>query len=257
MNTNTNKAMKRKANSLSAICCLLSAIFTAALFTGCAAEPEDRGGNLIEISLPIDGSGERHYYDLSSGAEVASPGMDNWDLALEAHDGAFFVLTNSGVTAAELSSSGLGGVWFTDRADFGAVTAADQKVTPAEGSEYAAYTADVYRYTMVMAAEPVKQILNVITYAGYPSGDGLAPATRFEYNPPDQGNMASFVPYLFNKRQAYRMQGMPPNYTPTSQVYIIRHGDGQSYSKVQLSEVYLESGDPSHFVIQVRYELME
>jgi hypothetical protein len=50
---------------------------------------------------------------------------------------------------------------------------------------------------------------------------------------------------------------MPPKYTPTNQVYIVRHGDGQSYSKVQLSEVYLESGNPSHFVMQVRHEPVE
>jgi hypothetical protein len=54
------------------------------------------------------------------------------------------------------------------------------------------------------------------------------------------------------------MVGMPPGYTPTNQVYIVRHGDGQSYSKVQLSEVYLERGtDPSHFVMQVRHEAIE
>jgi hypothetical protein len=214
-------------------------------------EPEDGGGDLIEVSLPIDGSGERHYYDLSSGEEV-SPSGDNWDLALEARGGAFFILTNSGVTAAETSSSGLGGVWFTNNTDFDAVTSADQKVVPAADSEYAPYTEDGYRYTMVMAAEPVRQILNVITYAGYPSGDGLTAGTCFRYNTP--GDMAVYMPYDFNKKQAYAMRGMPPNYTPTKEVYIVRHGDGVKHSKAQLSEVYLESGSPSYFVMEVRHE---
>jgi hypothetical protein len=221
-------------------------------FTACPTEAENEGGDLIEVSLPIDGTGERHYYDLSSGTEVSNPGGDNWDLALDAYGGAFFVLTNSGVTAEETSSNGLGGVWFTDTTDFDAVTAAAQRTIPAEGSEYEPYTADVYRYTMVMAAEPVKQILNVITYAGYPSGDGLSAETRFGYHMP--GDMAVYSPYNFNKKQAYRMTGMPPNYTPTKQVYIVRHGDGVKHSKVQLSEVYREAGSPSLFVMQVRYE---
>jgi hypothetical protein len=226
-------------------------------FTACPVDPEDdTGGGLIELSLPIDGSGGRRYYDLSTGTEL-SPAGTNWDLALEAHDNTFFVLTNSGVTAAETSSGGLGGVWFTNETDFGAVTTASQRVIPDAGNEYAAYTEDVTRWVIVMAAAPVRQILNVITYLGYPSGDGLAVETYFNRKEPDQSGMASFVPYDFNKKQAYTMRGMPPSYTPTKQVYVVRHRDGEQYSKVQVSEVYLESGSPYLFVIQVRHEPVE
>jgi hypothetical protein len=69
--------------------------------------------------------------------------------------------------------------------------------------------------------------------------------------------MAVYSPYNFDKKQAYRMTGMPPNYTPTKQVYIVRHGDGEGYSKVQLSEVYREPGEPSEFVMRVRHEPVE
>jgi hypothetical protein len=235
-------------------------LLLALCFTGCPTEAEDEGGTIIEVSLPIDGSGGRHYYDLSAGQEV-SPNGDNWDIALEAHDGAFFVLTNSGDTAAALGmgASGSGGVWFTDTTDFDALVSKNQRVLDPGGDlgDTAAYTVDQKRYVMVMAADPVEQFLNVITYAGYPSGDGLSPGTRFEYNSPDMGNMAGFIPYRFNKRQAYRMTGMPPNYTPTKQVYIVRHGDGIGYSKVQLNEVYREAGSPSLFVLQLRHEAME
>jgi hypothetical protein len=240
-------------------------VFAGLCLTACPVEPEDEGGNLIEISLPIDGSGTRHYYDLSTGEET-TPAGSNWDLALEAHGGAFFVLTNSGDTATDVNAqvsggaSGQGRVWFTDATDFDAVVGKDQRaLNPGEDlSDTAVYTEDRRRYVMVMAAEPAEQTLNVITYAGYRAGNGLTAETRFEYNTPDMGNMGSFSPYLFNKKQAYRMIGMPPNYTPTKQVYIVRHGDGASYSKVQLSEVYLERGtDPSHFVMQVRHEMVE
>jgi hypothetical protein len=249
-------------------------VLLAFCFTACAVEPDDEGGSIIKASLPINtaGSGERHYYDLSTGEEVTNPGGDNWDIALESSYGAFFILTNSGVTATETepASSGLGGVWFTGSTDFGAVTSAGQKITPAAGDEYAPYTQDVYRFTMVMAAEPARQILNVMTYVGYPdlaqgypktgNGSGIDPDNCFRRF--DVAEMtADYSPYLFNKRQAYTMGGgMPPEYGPTKQVYIIRHGDGKGHSKVQLSEVYREPGigsSPSLFVMELRHEVVE
>jgi hypothetical protein len=245
----------------------LAPVLAALCFTGCPVEAEDEGGALIEASMPINTAGfsERHYYNLSTGEEVTNPGGGSWDIALESSFGAFFVLTNSGVTAAETepASSGLGGVWFTDSTDFGAITSADQKVVPAAGSEYAPYTADVYRYAMVMAAEPVRQILNVSTYLGYPAegypaagtGDGSSAENCFKRS--DMRDMGSYRPYDFARKQAYDMLGMPPSYTPTKQVYIVRHGDGEHYSKVQLSEVYREAGDPSRFVMELRHEAVE
>jgi hypothetical protein len=95
----------------------------------------------------------------------------------------------------------------------------------------------------------------VITYAGYPSGDGLTPETRFEYYMP--GDMAIYQPYDFNKKQSYTMRSMPPNYTPTRQVYIVRHGDGVGHSKLQMSELYLERGGSSQYVIHLQYETVE
>jgi hypothetical protein len=182
----------------------------------------------------------------------------------------FFVLTNSGITAAELgttAASGAGGVWFTGSTDFGAVTTAAQRVIPAASSEYEPYTVDAERWAMVMAAEPVGQTLNVITYLGYPTGageghppesdgSGLSQANCFRRTTPDMGQMASYIPYLFDKKQAYTMKGMPPNYTPTKQVYIVRHGDGARYSKLQLSEVYLERGTPSRFVLHLSHKVV-
>jgi hypothetical protein len=248
-------------------------LLLAFCFTGCPVEPEDEGGGtVISVNLPINtaASGERRYYDLSAGKEVSNPSDGNWDIALESSYGAFFVLTNSGVTAAETSSSGLGGVWFTNSTDFGAITSASQRVVPEAGSEYAPYTADVYRWTMVMGAEPVRQSLNVTSYLGYPgtdigypktgSGDGSTSANCFRRV--DVSEMsASYSPYLFNKRQSYTMGGgMPPEYAPTNQVYIVRHGDGVKYSKVQLSEIYREPGIgsfPSLFVVELRHETVE
>jgi hypothetical protein len=45
------------------------------------------------------------------------------------------------------------------------------------------------------------------------------------------------------------MAGMPPAYTPTNWVYIVRHGDGDGYSKIQLVEAYIEKDD---FVLKIK-----
>ena len=250
----------------------------------CPVEPENTGGALIEASLPLDTNAVAldlagwRYYSLSTGEEVASPAGDNWDLALESHGGAFFILTNSGITAAETAAwtgaaqSGQGGVWCAGSTDFDAVTRADQAVIPAPGDEYEPYTVDAERWTTAMAADPVRQFLNVMTYAGYPTGSGaypktgdgsgLSPENCFKRNDVSSGGMdASYSPYLFNKKQSYYMGGgMPPQYSPTRQVYIVRHGNGVKYSRVQLSEVYRDAGTgnrPSLFVMQVRYAALE
>lgn len=253
--------------SVSSVVFMLLLIFTGLCFTACPTEPENKGGDVIGISLPITSTGahDRHYYSLSTGEEVMNPSGDNWDIALDSHDSVFFILTNSGDTAAETSppSSGKGGVWYTGSTDFDAVTRADQRVIPAAGSEYEPYTQDVYRWTLVMAAEPVKQNLNVMTYLGYPAtGDpaegnstGLDKENCFKRM--SMVDMGSYTPYRFDRMQSYTMRSMPPVYTPTNQVYIVRHGDGAAYSKVQLSEAYREPGSPSLFVLEVRYEPVE
>jgi hypothetical protein len=231
-----------------------------ALLAVCSQDSDDSFDG-IQISLPIDGSGGRHYCALSTGEEV-TPAWDNWDIAFEAHNNCFFILTNSGDTALDLGAAGGGGVWFTDSTDFGAVNSVSQRVIPPSGGEYEPYTEDAVRWAMVMGAEPVKQFLNVITYLGYPGSDdplhdGASQATYFQRKDPAAGAMASFVPYLFNKRQAFTMHGMPPDYAPTRQVYVIRHGDGAAYSKLQLSEVYLEPGDAYRFILRVRHEIIQ
>jgi hypothetical protein len=259
--THTDHEGKRGEHSVAFLLFTLCFIFLLSLcFIACPTEAEEEPFDGIEIGLPIDGSGTRHYYRLSPRQEV-TPSGSNWDIALEAHDGAFFILTNSGDTAAALGAgaSGLGGVWFTESTSFDAVTSKDQRVQSPAGdlADLADYTTDKKRYVMVMAAEPVEQFLNVITYAGYISGNGMTPEDPFQYNAVDMSNLASFIPYRFNKREAYSMKGMPPVYTPTMRVYVVRHGDGTAYSKLQLSEIYREPGTPSRFVMKLRHGALE
>ena len=233
---------------------ILACLVTAFCLLACPVDEEPDGADGISARLPVR-DGSRSYYSLTTGARVDNPAGTHWDIALESHNNSFFVLTNSGVTAGETNSGGQGGVWYTEKTDFAQAGRPDA----ASGNlgEYEPYTADVYRWAMIMAAEPVKEILNVITYLGYPSGSGLSEEDFFNRKEPDQSGMASFVPYNFDKKQAYTMRGMPPSYTPTGRVYIVRHGDGLTYSKIQLSEVYLEPGDPSQFVLRIKHARLD
>jgi hypothetical protein len=218
--------------------------------TGADTGDED-GGSLITVAIAYSGGDDPWFYSLPKGneetyTEVSGPAIKSgaWDLAVEAHDNSFFIRTNSGASADEYdtrgSGGGQGGVWFTDKTDFGAVRVSD-RVIPGAGSEYAPYTEDITRYAIIMNNLSVKEVLNVITYLGYPgSGSGLSAEDPFQRNEADSGNMASFIPYSFNKKGAYTMLGMPPAYTPTDQVYIVRHGDGDGWSKIQLVDAYIE-----------------
>jgi PAB1-binding protein PBP1 len=114
---------------------------------------------------------------------------------------------------------------------------------------------------MVMGSAAVKQFLNVMTYLGYPdssdpASSGMSDTAYFKRREPGEGGMASFVPYLFNKMQAFTMRGMPPSYTPTKRVYIVLHGGGLAYSKIQLSEVYLEPGGTYRFILRLRHAVL-
>ncbi|MDR3335357.1 MAG: hypothetical protein LBT13_10820, partial [Treponema sp.] len=69
---------------------------------------------------------------------------------------------------------------------------------------------------------PTLSRLNVISYVGYSEGDGT------EANP--------LTGYSYNQKQYYiaDLSTMPPVYNLTQQVYIVKHADGTSYSKVQI-----------------------
>jgi hypothetical protein len=237
---------------------VLAAALAAAVLIAAACKTEaDNDGNgagaIISLYLPYTIvppntiEQNRRFYNLTTGREAADPGNAGWDIAIEAHDNSFFIRTNSGVSAELFGSNGQGGVWYTEQTNFAAAGMGDRVESIA--GEYAPYTQDVTRWALIMAAEPVEEVLNVITYAGYKAGGGETREDPFQPNSVE-GALTSFVPYLFNKKQAYTMRGMPPIYTPTNRVYIVRHGDGGGFSKIQLSEVYIEA---DRYYLELRY----
>jgi hypothetical protein len=233
---------------------------TSLCFTACPVEmPEEEG---FTVKLRIYGDDGTKYYSLSTGEEITGAAIagKNWDIALEAHDSSFFVLTNSGVSAERAGSGGSGAVWYTEEFDFDRAGLND-RVTDNLG-HLADYTSDQKRYAMVMSSA-AEEYLNVMTYLGYPESDkpesnGLTMETHFKRKEPDSSGMASYVPYLFDQKQFFSMRGMPPNYTPTYRVYIVRHGSGADYSKIQVNDVYLEYDSKnmgnSVFVLKIRHE---
>jgi hypothetical protein len=179
------------------------------------------------------------YFSLSQGKELPASKSNTaeWDIAMEVRNnhGFCYIYTNSGDTAAELGNTGgQGGVWFTNKTDFDSVTLAD-RVTDfsGENADYEVYVTDVIRYQRGMYGS-LRSRMNIMTYYGYESGDG-SEADPFNWSNPGPPNHPF---YEFNKKAfGYAGGGMPPPWSPTKQVYIIRHADGVSYSKFQVSTI--------------------
>jgi hypothetical protein len=235
------------------VCFFLLTALVMASFLACPVEPEDEPG--IGITVPLNGN-EATYFSLSTGDRVTDPALiqsETWDIAFVSHDAGVFVLTNSGVTAAELGSGGKGKIWYTEQTGFASVTLEDAVTNPP--GEYEPYTQDVTRYAMIMGANPVTETMNVMTYLGYREDGKKDEAVYGKYgetttNPflaeqmGSGGMTASYSPYRFGKKAFYTMGGgMPPKCTPTNRVYVIHHGDGLTRSKIQFPEVYLEYND--------------
>jgi hypothetical protein len=211
----------------------------------CPTEPGDSwDGPTLKVTISLNsGNGGALYYSLATG-EQADPGSTAWDLGFYSVDNTPSIFTNSGDTAALLQSGGQGGVWYADKSLEDA-RAEDRK---ADG-EYAAYVADVCRWGKTMGV-PAIQRMNIMTYLGFPGGTGTE---EDPFVPRTMTDMGSYVGYNFDKKQFYRWHSMPPKYSPTGQTYIVKRGDGSGYSKVRISDIYLE-GPYTHYVFEVQYQ---
>jgi hypothetical protein len=197
----------------------------AALFLGCSTDPEDDpnyGGDVKTLAVEV-ASGGIKYYSLSTGLEVSGAAIasKDWDIAFQETR---MIFTNSGATATELGSTGAGGVWHTDKKDLNGITQDDAiKDDPL----YGPYNVDVTRYVAGMGGTASPRRMNVMTFVGYNNegtNDGSA----------DKPFSAS---YLYDKKQFYDMVSMQPlQIDPTLEVYIVKHGDGAHYSKIQVTQ---------------------
>ncbi|MDR0709343.1 MAG: HmuY family protein, partial [Spirochaetaceae bacterium] len=175
------------------------------------------------------------FFSLARGVEidVSKKNTTEWDIAIEAGLDSFcYIYTNSGDSASAFGSGGDGGVWFTDETDFDDVTLAN-RVTDFSGDNavYADYVTDVTRYQKGMSgASPGR--MNIMTYYGYLSGDGLTADTTFSWSTPGPP-MSPF--FEFNKKAfATCPGGMPPPWDETGVIYVIRLAGGDAYAKFQV-----------------------
>jgi hypothetical protein len=237
------------ARSLPILCVNLFIFLAGLCFTACPTEPGDSWtGPVLKVTIPLnDYDGEGHYYSLITGepTDAASP---DWDLGFYSIDNTPSIFTNSGDTAALLQSGGQGGVWYSDKA----LEDAGPDDRRADG-EYAAYVTDVYRWGKTMGV-PTLQRMNIMTYLGFPGGTGTE---ADPFLPHTMIDMATYEGYNFDKKQFYRWYSMPPKYSPTGQTYIIRRGNGAGYSKIKISDIYLEGPYDKtkyDYVFEVQYE---
>ncbi|MDR0656009.1 MAG: HmuY family protein [Treponema sp.] len=217
----------------------------------------------LDDELKFGTLGEIKYYSLSTGKEVeaSKANTTEWDIAIEKHVSALlFIYTNSGSTAVEKNSGGKGGVWYTDSTDFDAVTL-NSKVVPGATTEYEPYVTDVVRFlTFGMGANAKTHAvkMNIMTYFGFNSGGkgGLSSADAFTSNAIGNPPYTSYKYFDFDKKALWSHLGMPPAYSPTNQVYIIRHADdtgGEKYSKLQVDVGYASST----FALTFKYGAVE
>jgi hypothetical protein len=210
----------------------------ALFFSGCPTEPDESPvEDLGSLDDPITVlAGETRYFSLSDGQEVSDPNSNGWDIAFEYNR---LIYTNSGATAADLESGGLGGVWCTGETNF-------DTVNSAAGADFSiAFTTDTKRYTNPAAdmGAPTLNRINVITYIGYGEGTGETPET-------------ALTDYQYNAQQFYvaDLSEMPPSYTPTKRVYIIKHGNGTDHSKLQIDYMQsITSTSGNKRIYQVKY----
>jgi hypothetical protein len=163
--------------------------------------------------------GKTRYFSLSSGKEVTDRASTEWDIAFQETR---LIHTNSGEYADFRKSGGKGGVWHTEKESFDEVSLED---AVKDDPLYTPYNVDTIRWAGGMGGT-IERYMNVMTFIGYLNEndqgiDGKTPATAFDSN------------FLYDKKPFYRAISMGV-YEPTGRNYIILHGDGIHYSKIQV-----------------------
>jgi hypothetical protein len=268
MNSKETTMIRRLRNFSFSRTLLMAALLAALLLPGCSqptgdddggdTSPAQGGegrfiGSFTSSAGDKTGDSNRRFYSLSLGKELdaSKAATREWDIAMAHIGGFFFIYTNSGTSAAKFGSGGRGGVWFTDTTNYTSVTSIDDRETDFSGvyAEYEPYVTDVDRYFGSMDGTTAGR-MNIMTYYGFYGGDGLTQATGFELSP----NVPFVNEFYEFDRRAFTYAGttMPPTWSPTNQVYIIRHGDGLHYSKLQVTVFQYATG--YNFYINFRYK---
>ena len=179
------------------------------------------------------------YFSFETGDDVgaANSATTDWDLRFTAGTS---ILTNSGETATDLGSGGLGGAAYTGSTDFSADVDVDSLTFETDTKPW------------IDGHSVARTLTSVICFSGYATGDGLSDSTPYA--------TADWSAYGF-----YQYDGMPPVYTMTDRVYVVKIGDGSGYAKFQvLSMEYAseddtpDSGDKTTtYNFLIKYQIIE
>jgi hypothetical protein len=210
----------------------------ALFFAGCSDSGDDDSdfdGSFV-ISVP---AGQTKYFSFAAGLnkEVTATNNQNWDIAFTQGR---VILTNSGDTATDTGSGGQGGVWYTGQTEFGSVTSA-------AGADFSGtYAKDTKRYVNASASvsfpegqgmPTTQNNLNVMTYIGYGFGTGDGDGSTYGTD-----GKAPFASYQYDADAFYKQGEQMGSYAMTRKVYIIRHGTGSGYTKIQITAMESPEG---------------
>jgi hypothetical protein len=239
-------ALKRLFSIILLFCLLFSACSDGSDDDGDdPGEPDSLGGSPIIVT--VHGNNPR-YFSLVTGTEVKGNAIASkaWDIAFP---NIRQIWTNSGDTASQKSSGGLGGVWHTNSTDFDSVTLTDKKENVTSPFDYTPFNEDRHSYVIGMNANAQLVLLeknfNVMSYVGFDNETAVDGRTEENYYS---------MNYLYDKKNFYKNDPpgtMPPKFKMTDQVYIVQHGDGTHYSKIQV--VRYVRASPRE-IYEVRYE---
>jgi hypothetical protein len=192
---------------------------------------------------------EPRFFSLATGTEITDPDEIEskvWDICFFATR---MILTNSGKTAGDYFTGGRGGVWHTNSTDFDTVTLDDRVIgpDPLDGRDYGEYNQDVlrYAYSMSVASLRFDRPMNVMTFVGY-QNENSPNVGKTAANPFSELYTYDKKAFYANTFHANGTMHMPPHFYVTNQVYIIRHGDGEHYSKFQVRR-FIRNYDNGHF----------
>jgi hypothetical protein len=214
------------------------------VFMGCSNDDDDDdtppGAVAFSVAISPGGGGTKYFsfarrFTDESGA-VTATNNKNWDIAFSTGR---YIYTNSGATATDLGSNGGGGVWYTGKTVFADVTSA------ADADFAKNYAVDTKKWVGGMSSA-AEQNLNVMTFVGYGSGDGNSETTAF-----------SASNYLYDQEEYYYQQGSMGagvSFPMRMRVYIIQHGTGSTYTKIQITEVSGSGTDAAPRVFSGYYQ---
>jgi hypothetical protein len=219
----------------------LLAGFALVLLAGCDADGSrtstpSEDSEIIEVE-----SNETKYFSLDPFKEVtgSDTGSTKWDIAFKPGR---VIETNSGSTANTLGSGGKGGVWYTEKFDIAATALGDRETT----GNFASWSTDTLQYVAGQMGTVSHQTVNVMNHFAWSSGDGTSANTKFTGAQYNSGGAKAFISATPSK--------MPPDFTVTERVYIIKRGSGgNNYHRIQITGYSSVSGTDTYTLNHLKF----